>query len=120
MMLPILISVSVAPVSYFFWASALPLMAAKAMTAVENAAIRSFCLESIVQFLLGLSWPISFLEVAGRPGDQSGFAGAAKRKRSVRFVNLLAATRISSEPGHRRKRACSEQPRRAERCQKAK
>ena len=40
-MLPILISVSVAPVSYFFWASALPLVAAKAMTAVENAAILS-------------------------------------------------------------------------------
>src|SRR6267142_1755092 len=47
MMLPILISVSVAPVSYFFCASALPLKAAKAMTAVENAAIRSCCLESI-------------------------------------------------------------------------
>src|SRR6266849_374874 len=48
MMLPILISVSVAPVSYFFWASALPLMAAKAMTAVENAAIRCFGFEGII------------------------------------------------------------------------
>src|ERR1039458_4946329 len=48
MMLPILISVSVAPVSYFFWASALPPVAAKAMTAVANAAIRNSCLESIV------------------------------------------------------------------------
>src|SRR6185437_2996855 len=49
MMLPILISVSVAPVSYFFWASALLLLtAAKAMTAVENAAILSFCTEGIV------------------------------------------------------------------------
>src|SRR3979490_2274924 len=47
MMLPILIWVSVAPVSYFFWASAVPLMAAKAMTAVVNAAIRGF-LKSIV------------------------------------------------------------------------
>jgi hypothetical protein len=42
MMLPILILVSAAPVSYFFWASALPLVAAKAMTAVESAAMRNF------------------------------------------------------------------------------
>src|SRR5438552_18189952 len=48
MMLPILISVSLAPVSYFFWASALPLIAAKAMTAVANAAILGFGRESIV------------------------------------------------------------------------
>src|SRR5689334_11802782 len=48
MMLPILISVSVAPVSYFFWASAPPEVAAKAMTAVESAAIRIICLESII------------------------------------------------------------------------
>jgi hypothetical protein len=34
MMLPILISVSEAPVSYFFWARALPLMARVAMSAV--------------------------------------------------------------------------------------
>jgi hypothetical protein len=40
MMLPILISVSVAPVSYFFWASALPPLAASKMMAVENAANR--------------------------------------------------------------------------------
>jgi hypothetical protein len=40
MMLPILISVSVAPVSYFFWAIALlPAEASKSM-AVENAANR--------------------------------------------------------------------------------
>ena len=45
-MLPILISVSVAPVSYFFCASALPVVAAKAMTAVENAAIRSSVLKA--------------------------------------------------------------------------
>ena len=47
-MLPILISVSVAPVSYFFWASALPLMATMAMTAVENAAILVVSRESII------------------------------------------------------------------------
>src|SRR5664279_3879130 len=64
MMLPILISVSVAPVSYFFWASALPLMAAKAMTAVENAAIRRFCLASIVSpsVFFGLSVLLEFAE----------------------------------------------------------
>ncbi len=48
MMLPTLISVSVAPVSYFFWASALPFMAAKAMTAVVNAAILVVDVESII------------------------------------------------------------------------
>ena len=37
MMLPILISVSVAPVSYFFWASAAPELIAKTMIAAENA-----------------------------------------------------------------------------------
>src|SRR5215211_2192105 len=41
MMLPILISVSAAPVSYFFWASALPPIAAKTSTAAESAAVRS-------------------------------------------------------------------------------
>src|SRR3954447_20277405 len=41
MMLPILISLSEAPVSYFFWASALPSVAAKTRTAAENAAVRS-------------------------------------------------------------------------------
>src|SRR5690348_12678213 len=40
MILPILICVSVAPISYFFWASALLPMAASKMTAVENAANR--------------------------------------------------------------------------------
>jgi hypothetical protein len=40
MMLPIVISMSVAPVSYFFWASALLPMAAMKMMAVENAAHR--------------------------------------------------------------------------------
>src|SRR6185437_9522923 len=40
MMLPILISVSVTPGSYFFWASALLPPAASRMRAVENAANR--------------------------------------------------------------------------------
>src|SRR5260363_226814 len=42
MMLPILISVSDAPVSYFFWASAPPEVSA--MTAVASAAIRNCCI----------------------------------------------------------------------------
>jgi hypothetical protein len=45
MMLPILISVSVAPVSYFFWATAVPDMA-KAK-AVESNATRAVNLEII-------------------------------------------------------------------------
>src|SRR4051794_2429987 len=61
MMLPILISVSVAPVSYFFWASALPPVAAKARTAVANAAVRSLAV-SIVS-------PSSFL-ILPEPSDQ--------------------------------------------------
>src|SRR6516164_5954542 len=40
MILPILISVSVTPVSYFFWANALLPVAARKTTAVENAAHR--------------------------------------------------------------------------------
>src|SRR6516225_7091223 len=40
MMLPILISESVAPVSYFFWASALLPLAASKMMAVQHAANR--------------------------------------------------------------------------------
>jgi hypothetical protein len=40
MMLPILISVSVTPGSYFFWASALLPLAASKKRAVENAANR--------------------------------------------------------------------------------
>src|SRR5215470_19231827 len=42
MMLPILISVSVAPVSYFFWASAVPPDVTKATSAADAAASRSF------------------------------------------------------------------------------
>src|SRR5258707_10464499 len=48
MMLPTLISVSVAPVSYFFWARALLLMARVAMSAVENAALLVVGRESII------------------------------------------------------------------------
>src|ERR1700752_3315610 len=44
MMLPTLISVSVAPVSYFFLASAVPPVATKAIIAVDTAASRSFAL----------------------------------------------------------------------------
>jgi hypothetical protein len=40
MILPILISVSVTPVSYFFWANELLPLAASKTTAVENAAHR--------------------------------------------------------------------------------
>src|SRR6185437_3479352 len=47
MILPILISVSVAPVSYFFWASALPVVAANAIAAVASAAILNPCRKSI-------------------------------------------------------------------------
>src|SRR6187402_2898774 len=40
MMLPILISVSEAPVSYFFWAKADPAVAANAMVAATASAVR--------------------------------------------------------------------------------
>src|SRR5271169_2778037 len=58
MMLPILISVSVAPVSYFFCANALSAVEVKAMTVVANAASRKFGLESTL-LLLGF---LTFLE----------------------------------------------------------
>src|SRR5689334_18234825 len=55
MMLPILISVSLAPVSYFFWASAVPLVAAKATSAADTAASRSFAwVVMVAPFLLVL------------------------------------------------------------------
>src|SRR5258707_3628305 len=79
MMLPILISVSVAPVSYFFWASAPPEAAANAMTAVENAAILSSCLENILSpqfYHLGLQDGLSACETP--------------RTASVRFVMDIA------------------------------
>src|ERR1700712_682365 len=80
MMLPTLISVSVAPVSYFFWASALPLVAAKAMTAVEIAAIRSFWLKSIVSpFEFGRS---VFLELADKVlGDHRDLSCAMRHEK---------------------------------------
>jgi hypothetical protein len=43
-----LISVSVAPVSYFFWARAVPLMATEAMSAIENVALLVVSLASII------------------------------------------------------------------------
>src|SRR2546423_1792053 len=48
MMLPTLISVSVAPGSYFFWARALPPMAREAISAVENAALFVVSRENII------------------------------------------------------------------------
>src|SRR6516225_6226193 len=60
MMLPILISVSVAPVSYFFWASAAPEV--RAATAVASAAVRTV-LEINLVSLLDVS-------VLSEPGDQ--------------------------------------------------
>src|SRR5438046_8091104 len=55
MMLPILISVSLAPVSYFFWARAVPPVATKATSAADTAAIRSFAWDVIdSSFLLVL------------------------------------------------------------------
>src|ERR1700726_726450 len=76
MMLPILISVSVAPVSYFFWASALPLMAAKVMTAVASAAILDCRLDSIVspEFLLFLEFADQLL------GNHGNLPGAVRHK----------------------------------------
>src|ERR1700761_4957755 len=59
MMLPSLISVSVAPVSYFFWASAAPVVAVKAMTTVDNAVTSSFLLERMFS-----PWLLTFLEFA--------------------------------------------------------
>src|SRR3954470_11431816 len=59
MMLPILISVSVAPLSYFFCASAVPLMATVAMSAVVNAALLVVSRESIIT--PGVGWRGSIL-----------------------------------------------------------
>src|ERR1700722_4836183 len=64
MILPSLISVSVAPVSYFFWASALPVVAAKAMIAVENAVTISLLLERMFSPLFLVSWLLTSLEFA--------------------------------------------------------
>src|SRR6476661_1973111 len=66
MMLPILISVSVAPLSYFFWASAAPEVAIKPMTAAESAATVSFRPESMASPWIFLSCfcDLVFLELA--------------------------------------------------------
>src|ERR1700694_3357594 len=52
MILPILISVSVAPVSYFFWASAPLLLAASIARAAEKAPNRNW----IADILISLIW----------------------------------------------------------------
>src|SRR4029077_15118712 len=52
MMLPILISVSVAPVSYFFWAAALPLA-----TAIATIAIGIARLSFVEDILFPLDFP---------------------------------------------------------------
>src|SRR5467141_5454966 len=52
MMLPILISVSVAPVSYFFWAAALPLATAIATIAIGIARL---------SFVKDILFPLDFL-----------------------------------------------------------
>src|SRR5438128_1765972 len=54
MILPILISVSLAPVSYFFWARTLLLMAIEAVSAVKNAALFVVGRESIISPGFGL------------------------------------------------------------------
>src|ERR1700745_3018164 len=68
MMLPILISLSVAPVSYFFCASAL-VVEAKAMTVAAMAANGRFSLECTF-LLLGFSAFLHFAEqMLGNQGD---------------------------------------------------
>ena len=52
MMLPILISVSVAPVSYFFWATALSQTATLKMAAADKAASRGRVMGMLVSLLL--------------------------------------------------------------------
>src|SRR3954451_16399150 len=83
MMLPTLISVSVAPVSYFFWASALPFMAAKAMTAVVNAAILVGDVESIISPWFGFADLVFQTKHASRfgPGGTGWHEGMYQDKR---------------------------------------
>src|ERR1700730_10287242 len=94
MMLPILISVSVAPAAYFFWASALPDVAAKAMIAVANAAIRNSCLESIVS-------PHSsvFLELADQVLGNHGHLSRAAPDSPFEIPSAMFGTKImKAEP----------------------
>src|SRR5579863_6376806 len=76
MMLPILISVSVAPVSYFFCASAVSLVAANAIAAVANAADRKFGLEST---FLPLGLFLTLLESANQMLGYQGTLPCAVR-----------------------------------------
>src|SRR3954466_2111550 len=66
MMLPILISVSDAPVSYFFWANAAPEVRVMTAVAVTSAAVRSV-LSKNNSGLLGL---INGLSVLSEPADE--------------------------------------------------
>src|SRR6266436_4447896 len=101
MMLPILISVSVAPVSYFFWASAPPEVAANAMTAVENAAILSSCLESILSphfYHLGLQDGLSACETPRTASVRfDGYCGIYHRARirATRWLNPMIPVSFS-------------------------
>src|SRR6267154_3096595 len=73
MMLPILISVSVAPVSYFFWASAL---AASAVNAAANAAMRSLAV-----VIVSPSSFLVLLELADQLlGDDGHLPGAMRHE----------------------------------------
>src|SRR5579864_1625553 len=78
MMLPILISVSVAPVSYFFWASA-PLVdpASNANAATEATAT----LFAKTAMTFSLSFSISTLDVSG--------PGLLGRKRFYRALSII-------------------------------
>src|SRR6185312_12418691 len=58
MMLPILISVSVAPVSYFFWARALLLVAASIARAAEKAPNRNWIAGILIS--LDRGWCVIF------------------------------------------------------------
>src|SRR5579883_994543 len=74
MMLPILISVSDAPVSYFFCANAAP-VEAKAIAPAASAATTSFCPAIIVFSLL------AFLEAAEQMlGDECDLPGAMRHQ----------------------------------------
>src|ERR1700753_55023 len=76
MMLPSLISVSVAPVSYFFWASAPPVLAVKAMTTVDNAVTSNFLLERMFS-----PWLLTFLEFAEQLlSDDGDLPGAVRHQ----------------------------------------
>src|SRR5450755_2121888 len=101
MMLPIVISVSVAPVSYFFWASALPEVAAKAMTAVKNAAILGCCIESIVS-----PWFIFELQDGLSPCETHRIASVLIDGFRKGSTHPAGSMQVSCEPGRQWWRAC--------------